>query len=1418
VGEHICTSTGVCSEGGACCEAGQTHCPDGSCQPSYCAWNSVAGTCEERFPPNAPGYEVPLNADTSRYLPSLNQFYVCNKKPSTYAGLCWPVMLILGLLIGASFLAGRNPFSAFDFSSPRMGRGKAYTMRNQNRSFDITSAVMIGANKALETGSGVITGKAEEGLLTKWVTGGIKGVIGGIAGVSGTKVDTETGQKGKGGELGPASGEANLEGRSKEVNKTPMSTSAAYIGKEAIANASAPDDKVTFSKAGLRDKVNSAFAKVGSLSTIGTPKFFSNGQFLQFSGTPKFREGGELQALFSNKQNPTAGDTMAFFANRVGAQISQFVGRITNAIESMFSGKNVGEVIINFILGLVKLYAIAKELNDIARMYKSIAKGLGVSNMGASESQRGFGFMENFDQGTSGIRIFGRDMTAGEMIRMIDADPTSYAGVLSVLQPTAQLLRDKAEYDARKETGLAVIGKTLKINGKEYTLTSEYLLFDSKNHEINGADKAALLVKHNLAKINEEGKMDYLAKYGDIEDMDGKKDQFKYLVVGANGVARETTLHGYTKAKLKERDAEELRARMTGHMLDVKHGFGYVNSEEFKKANLVHTLTGQEDMKDAKKWLDGLKAYELNGTMPSGLKPEEKKAVAREYDLALKALKEAYRDVPVSESIDSLYSVSSSDIKKMLDTKGMGSLSDMANNTWQLDLYNAHQSSLKRVEFANASLHTLGMGSVGKKEHLDLMYNDNARLLSFNLEKQKDDILADNMTNHHGMVNSLTEMLQAKTSVNEKRLKDNNALIEKNGPNLALESENKLLNTVIGIQNHAPKGSVDALLTANKIYMEYRNTQLTMFNEQSRWLNASWDSGKDLSEVSKNMTKSASGAVKDFNSFVANRERVVDETTAFKKMTDAILMSKGINDSIEKDPTIRNMKFDKETRSDLKLMDKGCDDVINIGAQALGKLGTKDGDSALGAFNSEMSKYGVKYEAVDLHLKRDESDIAFKYLKEAKDLKLDDEMDVSLVKATRLLARSNGTDYAGSQVNMTSFKMNVYEFEKYVNDLKQKKQDGLLKKGTDEYAKALAALEGTAQAEPGSEQPWRINVSTGRLEDLTTKYESGLLSKIEEQESRAYRSSYKGVDAIHTNMLRDWVAQNSVFANYYLGDIYGNLLNEARGGTQSHSSSNLLLTPFASGYEHEDIERIHAPVETDKIDYTPKEEKPLELPKVDMPEIQMPVETLVSTMETRVYIAHLDEQGRQEVKKHAKDIVSHYESEVSGKVGSDEKVVVTVSVPYERANKENKSYNERLEKALVDQAVVEFKAAGIDNVEVRAGENPTLNLTKLADRVDEDNFKKIQSEFKKKGGVLNDDMSPISKELKSSGFDYSQITGAKNAGEMQSALREANTHLGGEPIYVQNTAVSKVLMETDRVTTFAIEKATDSPAEKKGKK
>ncbi len=126
---------------------------------------------------------------------SHNELYFCNKVTKDYAPLCWPLMLILGLLLGASFAAGKNPFQSFDFSSPRMNRGRQYSARVQNKSFDLMSYLMsVGS-----TAASFVKGKTkDEKAKMAEAKGKVKEAKQNLKDGKGTKADVKTARAGVG--------------------------------------------------------------------------------------------------------------------------------------------------------------------------------------------------------------------------------------------------------------------------------------------------------------------------------------------------------------------------------------------------------------------------------------------------------------------------------------------------------------------------------------------------------------------------------------------------------------------------------------------------------------------------------------------------------------------------------------------------------------------------------------------------------------------------------------------------------------------------------------------------------------------------------------------------------------------------------------------------------------------------------------------------------------------------------------------------------------------------------------------------------------------------------------------------------------------------------------------------------------------
>jgi len=247
---------------------------------------------------------------SSQYLLSHNQFYQCNRRPKSYAGLCWPVLLILGILMGASFMEGKNPLAAFDLSSPRMSRGRQYSMRTQQKSFDAMSAVTAfdkmratasGKNK-VQSSMSIIGGKIMDKL-------GISGVTKKLRAATAKHSDNSTGGKGATPDSkadtkptqGPTTGTAAKGGQVNQTEKAVPSN-----GKVVPTRVTArPSAKVA---AGARDKENADKKVISQVKqpTKGgeeaAPKKKSLGErIIAFSKSDFMKGVGSLSGIMSEK-------------------------------------------------------------------------------------------------------------------------------------------------------------------------------------------------------------------------------------------------------------------------------------------------------------------------------------------------------------------------------------------------------------------------------------------------------------------------------------------------------------------------------------------------------------------------------------------------------------------------------------------------------------------------------------------------------------------------------------------------------------------------------------------------------------------------------------------------------------------------------------------------------------------------------------------------------------------------------------------------------------------------------------------------------------------------------------------------------------------------------------------------------------
>jgi|GEM_PF-4918439 len=229
-----------------------------------------------------PANTLTPNNGLVNFLPSHNQFRQCTQRPKSFAGLCWPILLIAGILLGASQLEGKNPLAAFDFSAQRMGRTRQYSARTQQRSFDFMS-IVTAIDKARQ-----VKNKDSKGDKTKGILEIAGGAIAKKLGI--TKAVGKLSDKSKKGESG---GKEGGDDKKKDDGKG--------------GNQNAPERKDASSNSGRPDQV-------GMVQTAVDPKTQTDGKAIQQAttgtnvggstlwGAGEFMGGVRaLKALFTDK-------------------------------------------------------------------------------------------------------------------------------------------------------------------------------------------------------------------------------------------------------------------------------------------------------------------------------------------------------------------------------------------------------------------------------------------------------------------------------------------------------------------------------------------------------------------------------------------------------------------------------------------------------------------------------------------------------------------------------------------------------------------------------------------------------------------------------------------------------------------------------------------------------------------------------------------------------------------------------------------------------------------------------------------------------------------------------------------------------------------------------------------------------------
>ena len=1254
-GQNPCTGNLNCMSGICTSCAPPNYLCSGACTTPVCQWtgDEITGSCGEiSTAGNTPGYMAPLNPNTSYYLPSTNQFYICNQKPSTYTNLCWPVMLIVSLLIGASFLTGKNPFMAFDFSSPRMGRGKQYTMRNQNKSFDITAAVMVGADKASETASG-----GEQGLVSKALSSVAQGTVGKAAEAifgksNATKDPTETA-------LSKNAPDANAkpvvpppgDDVSGQVNKAKM-----VPGTQAARNLQTAAD----SKMGLAFGIPSLFGKLGdAVGKLGN------------IGSTDFEKGSQAEAMFKGSTNAYSGSASNVFSaamKSLSGMFSGFISNITNIFSSMFNfskrregydddgkaktgawewTKDAGAVAERFLKGVIDLYATFKGISDTVRQYKGLAKGLGLSHMSARESQRGIGFIENIDQKASGMTIFGREMSIGEMVRMVDVDPTSYAGPLSILLPAAETLHDKAELDSEAPSVVPLDSKKLTTkDGQKVYVTSDGHVFDKNGNELVG-DKKKDVLNDDYVKL----------AVGEMRTgtSSGVKSEDAFLLVGADGKAVETDFMGYRQALINRAHHDDLVAKESKNSADANAaGFMRLDKLALPLLNVplgiveapVALITGKPTsaMKEVRK----LNAYGQSDefaysqlfvnlghtyTVDEKSKGTVKGIIENASEDDIKKIQGAMgKQRSREEILEGLSKLENSDLDKYREFTRYGT------GPAQQDLNTLISTRQAMVAVTESSLKVLSKGYADKDDHEALRYNQGAYLGLLYTEKQESHSLQNIMSGESGLGYYTQEVVKRSKAENEKHLADNKQLIsdyekakelsksdqEKkklDDTTEALKLDNAILTGAIGATQQEKEG----FLMANKFFLDCQQQVFDDYSSQAKWIATAWRSGEDTSKLtglSNKLDKTIQNIDKIpgiktstlSEAMLAQRELSEQRESIFKSETSKIATKATVSGGLGS-PALQK---DGEMRAVSEEMGQKSDKLSDLAAERMTALVEgKASESADKKYALASQEFGAKYNEGGSAFERGNIDAAKYLLNQTKgnltvtsgnktfEVNLDkvdvgkdsdykkNELAMNIVQTKQVDYLISKTDYSGSPLDVGTLQMNA--------------------------KKAIAYADMRAdELVNGSISSNKLDAAVGLLGGG-----SGWTSKLESQEMRVFDSSSAGVEMRLKMLGAQWEASHGPLGSDYLEDAYSNLVDQARGATETNKPYSLLYdTLFGApgGYDQFQLEEFKLPLEQIEPPKMP-EIKPTELPRVKIADIPVQKQEVLID----VYSGHIQE-------------------------------------------------------------------------------------------------------------------------------------------------------------------------------------------------
>ncbi|MEM4633596.1 MAG: hypothetical protein QW275_00390, partial [Candidatus Anstonellaceae archaeon] len=538
------------------------------------------------------------SAATRNYLPAHNQFYVCTQQQKTYAGLCWPLMLIFGLLLGANFLLGRNPFASFDFSAIRLSRGRQYTMRAQQRSLDFASLLMaaVSASETFTGGRGLQTLlKEATSSLGKEISGG-KGEGENAAGNLGKEknaTETQTNQQpnnnvqGRGmvetaqgatGNLGQLSQNSNAQSQQSNSSGQPGSQDLITIHKMART-------------IGGAQSLNMPTTSVGAPSIIGGFALLLDKKTYEAIGNASSAPITSPGQIFDN--------ILQKFKQRLLAVLN-----FGSKSEGSSGWRAAGERILSALMAIIALYSLMNELNQNIRGAKMFWKALG----GKSKRNRdikGIGFFENL-QNAGILTMFGRRMNLGEVVQMITNPSSVY--LLSFFAPLIDSARDKlALMMATQPDTISLKGKEVEHEEKKYTIVNasgELRIYDSEGNQVEATKADEILKAVGLVNgIN--------SSTSEIENVAGRD---KYIEVDKDNKAKEIGAFAYERNVAKQmeynnlaKDLERTHYSMIYGSLSphekemlaiyqrIKEAGGDVDTSIKSIANLLQILDGKKD-------------------------------------------------------------------------------------------------------------------------------------------------------------------------------------------------------------------------------------------------------------------------------------------------------------------------------------------------------------------------------------------------------------------------------------------------------------------------------------------------------------------------------------------------------------------------------------------------------------------------------------------------------------------------------------------------------------------------------------------------------------------------------------------------------------------------------------------------------